>query len=695
MSKKTRKGTVPFEPRARLLKIIGEELISDEVVAMTELVKNAHDADASIVTIEFRGDARMGEGEILISDDGHGMSLSVLLKNWMQPAGSSKRGAERRRSRRGRRMLGEKGVGRFAADKLGAHLEVISRAEGSAREIVAHFDWDRYSDENASLSDIRNEYEERKPETLDRPGTILRISRLRTRWSERLFRRLVTRLARLQSPFLGDHSFRITVDSDEFPDYSGNTGQDRLDASPHRVEASFDGDQHISIRLASAGRASKVRWPGPGQLRCGPVQMRIHAFDLETDALAQIGPVSDVRSWLKQWTGISVYRDGFRIWPYGEPNDDWLRLDQRRVNNPVVRLSNNQVVGFIEITRDRNPDLEDKTNREGLQNNEAFEDLRRLVIHVLEYLEDRRQEKRHPRTRHQNLGSLMGEITCDASTWKRLRDITGHLNGSRKEARNLIGAAERQLQDVRDQSEKVVRSMVDLAANGLALSSMSFELGEDLTALRDDVEGMLHTLVKRKERVTPGDLREILARVEGLREDVDLMAETGRKRRRRTVDLVDELERLRAYYTPAILEMNAAGRIDCRCESRTGLALRVDVNAHDLRRVLHLLIRNSLDALAETKKVPRINLRAWVDTGGSGDCIVEVSDSGPGIPPELHERVFEPLFTTRKDHRGLGLFVAHRLVQASRGSIEVIDDRRGLGGARIRLTMPRKSSRAT
>src|SRR5262249_37069481 len=78
------------------------------------------------------------------------------------------------------------------------------------------------------------------------------------------------------------------------------------------------------------------------------------------------------------------------------PHDDWLRLDQRRVNNPVEHLSNNQVIGFIDISRDGNPDLMDQTNREGLMNNRALEDLRRLVYFVLQILEADRQSIRHP-----------------------------------------------------------------------------------------------------------------------------------------------------------------------------------------------------------------------------------------------------------------------------------------------------------
>ena len=107
----------------------------------------------------------------------------------------------------------------------------------------------------------------------------------------------------------------------------------------------------------------------------------------------------EVRAWLREWTGVSIYRDGFRVWPYGEPHDDWLRLDQRRVNNPVEHLSNNQVIGFIDIGRDRNPDLMDQTNREGLIHNQAFDDLRRLVYFVLQRIEAERQSIRHPARR--------------------------------------------------------------------------------------------------------------------------------------------------------------------------------------------------------------------------------------------------------------------------------------------------------
>jgi anti-sigma regulatory factor (Ser/Thr protein kinase) len=116
-------------PRARILRLLGEELISDEIIAVSELVKNAHDADARSCVIRFTSVTKP-EGEIRIEDDGWGMSLDEFLGGWMQPGASDKRSADRHHTPRGRRVLGEKGVGRFAADKLTSRLEVRTRKHG-------------------------------------------------------------------------------------------------------------------------------------------------------------------------------------------------------------------------------------------------------------------------------------------------------------------------------------------------------------------------------------------------------------------------------------------------------------------------------------------------------------------------------------------------------------------------------------
>ena len=139
-----------------------------------------------------------------------------------------------------------------------------------------------------------------------------------------------------------------------------------------------------------------VLWPASGQT-CGPFTFSISAWDLDRAALdfflekasITLGP-RDFRRTIRDHSGISLYRDGFRILPYGEPDNDWLRLDRRRVNNPTLRLSNNQILGSVQITADRNPDLRDQTNREGLVSNEAYTHMQHVVVELLSYFETRR-----------------------------------------------------------------------------------------------------------------------------------------------------------------------------------------------------------------------------------------------------------------------------------------------------------------
>jgi len=301
-------------------------------------------------------------------------------------------------------------------------------------------DWDQYDNGSLLLSEVRNRWEVRPSREVKPHGTLLKMSGLRAVWSERMFRRLSIRLSRLLSPFRTNDPFVIRIESDEFPHYSGELRADFLDRAPYRVEAEFDGRQSISLSL-NGRPASVQRWNGQGELVCGPVCVRLYVFDLDGEALARIGPRMEARAWLREWTGVSIYRDGFRVWPYGEPHDDWLRLDQRRVNSPVEHLSNNQVIGFIDIGRDRNPDLKDQTNREGLIHNQAFEDLRRLVNIVLQAFEAERQSIRHPARRETGGVVEQSEEVCVADEIERLAiKVGGEVGRELRELRRRLDA---------------------------------------------------------------------------------------------------------------------------------------------------------------------------------------------------------------------------------------------------------------
>ena len=154
-----------LRPRARMILTIGLELISSDTVALTELVKNAFDADARHVLVRITGAVidnaiHAGHGIIEVLDDGVGMSSETIAETWLEPATPNRR--RQRRSAEGRRILGEKGVGRFAAAKLAEKLELVSRPD-NAPEVTLRLDWSDFENEDSYLDQIEIHWTADKP----------------------------------------------------------------------------------------------------------------------------------------------------------------------------------------------------------------------------------------------------------------------------------------------------------------------------------------------------------------------------------------------------------------------------------------------------------------------------------------------------------------------------------------------------
>ena len=682
MSRKLKSGIAPFRPRARLLKLIGEELISDDVVAVAELVKNAHDADATAVTISFLG-VTQPDGEIDVRDDGTGMDLDILLGRWMQPAASGKATAAARITPGGRRVLGEKGVGRFAADKLARHLELVTRMAGRPDEVRAEVDWDAFADSDAMLEDVSVRWDVRPAADIPAHGTVLKMRKPRAIWTERMFRRLSIRLGRLLSPFGDRDRFKIRIESDEFPDYAGELRTDILDRAPYRIEASFDGSQTITVTTPRL-KEVRQRWNGQGELKCGPVRVRLFAYDLEGEALARIGPRAEVRAWLREWTGVSVYRDAFRVWPYGEPHDDWLRLDQRRVNNPVEHMSNNQIIGFIDITRDGNPDLLDQTNREGFVQNAAVDDLRRLVYFVLQVLEAERQTIRHPVQRGATATAGDPEVASIAAELTRLADSTTGPIG--RELRRLAERVE--ADQTRDTAarDRMVAGYEGLATVGQIAANLLPEIVPELDRVKGDIR-----LVRKAAAELNGHgaaVERMAAAVEFLagRVEVFRLAAGVGNDRRRAIDLVAELQ----SFQHAVKPMLGARDIRLEVEHPVREVVRTEMRPEHFHGLLHILVANSVEWL---ERVEDRRIKVVLDVHDD-QCEILFSDNGPGISTGVAESVFDPGFTMKEGGRGMGLTLARRIVEGHRGQILVIMDGRRKG-ANLRISLPRKRSRAT
>lgn len=358
-----------FQPRARIIRTIGDQLISGPEAAIIELVKNSYDADASRVEITFFPPLTEGAGRISVSDDGHGMSLDDIRLKWMEPATSSKT-HQRLSPYKKRVLMGSKGIGRFAAAKLGKVMSLTStvqNGEGGKSILIPELDWSVFSDD-AYLSDIEIEYLEQESDQSS--GTTIEILELNQTWTRARLETLYAELRRLLSPFLREDEtgFSIfldlsncTVESCGFDGativnrhYDHSDDVELHSDEPHRVlpfplltacdyelEGTFSSDGKFTgvYRNRRAGRGEEIAELNVtlNEEEESPGEFGVHLFIFDREASAIKGNMeaagmghltaAEARRLLDSIAGIAIYREGFRVRPYGDPENDWLALD--------------------------------------------------------------------------------------------------------------------------------------------------------------------------------------------------------------------------------------------------------------------------------------------------------------------------------------------------------------------------------
>ncbi|MCF1957820.1 ATP-binding protein, partial [Escherichia coli] len=190
-----------LKPRARLIRTIGDRLISGPEAAIIELVKNSYDADSPSVEITIIPPSSDFSGKIIVKDEGHGMSYENILNDWLEPATDTKN--KNKSSRSGsRQVLGAKGVGRFASASLGKSLKMtsVSKLDNEIYEIsTLSLDWDIFENKKY-LEDIDIDIDRRRTGNLTQSGVTIEIFDISTIWNEKKLRKLIRELRRLATP---------------------------------------------------------------------------------------------------------------------------------------------------------------------------------------------------------------------------------------------------------------------------------------------------------------------------------------------------------------------------------------------------------------------------------------------------------------------------------------------------------------
>lgn len=692
----TKYGTAKIRPRARLIGLIGEELISDEPVALVELVKNSYDADASVAKVKFEGSSPEQPNRIIISDDGIGMSLETVLGVWLEPGTPAKRRAQT--SSAGRVLQGAKGIGRFAAARLAESLILETKAENSDEVVLVILNWGAF-DEDSYLEDVDIEYETVVEPDRD-PGTILTLENVRSKdWTEEDYTQLYDRLSRLISPFDDIQDFLIDLQIPGYPQYSGNVQPPDIILKPRYIlkgdldSAGFFSGQFVyedEVRVVwnrdKLSEKEKANLPVSVVFReklkrgnkneypiCGSFEIEIRAWDRDREGLESYTKLYDrgireIRNILDRYSGVSIYRDGFRVYPYGQSGNDWLNLDNRSRQTPARHLANNQIVGAIRISREGNPELVDRSNREGMVINEAHKALENWFIEVLSILEEERYKLRPRKTTITPGVNPIFEVFDLSTTVASAKSSLGENHPLVLELVETAAEITEGVERVQDVFSRLLLSsglgqMVDIVIHeiGRPLGSINRRIvmlenaiskdcsdteriGQNISSIKGALED-LHNLRERLNPHTPAKRgrAESFNVIEEIRDNFALF-ETLISRQSITVDILGDQDRL-----------------------------NVRMSRSSLSQILSNLIDNSIFWLVRSKGVGkggRINVEVIELENGFK---LLFSDDGPGVTPEDQVDIFEPYFSRKPRGSGLGLYIA-RLVVEPYGKLVYRDD---------------------
>lgn len=708
MSLTIRSGSSEFRPKARLIRTIGEELISNDIVAIIELVKNSYDANASIVVIDLSGEVAVTEvknqknknitsrfirkegASISITDDGYGMNLNIIENAWMQPATNFKKDPSNKNQ--ARRFTGEKGIGRFASAKLADKLHIITK-QASENEIIVDFDWTLFSKESAFLNEIKIDWFERSPELIKKSGTSLILNNITSIWDEDKIRELRIALSRLLSPITPVEDFLIELRLPKgMEDFSGLIERpDTINKPDYLIKGKILADGTPDILKYFSKKANKeeditciikdfyLKNPVKRVSEAGEFSFEFRVWNRENESLKLLAneidrPIKNIKADLDELSGISIYRDNFRVLPYGNKNNDWLRLDKRRVNNPTMRLSNNQMIGYISIGLDSNPELKDQSNREGLVDNQSFEDLKEYVLLILNELEIRRYNERPRESTESTIhGNLLEKFS--------LKEITQYINANIPQNEAILKLVNKKDEEVKEGLTILQNTLARyrrLSTLGFMVDIILHDGGNflnkiDLCSKRIEIElgkeEINIELIKKKNSEIIDyrkEFNQLFKRIEPF---------GGRKRGRPKQIVIEDTIRDQVLLHQTILKKSG---IEVKLPDSRNI---VTIDESELGIIIMNLLQNSIYWLDESKVK---NIQIDIDRKGE-DLSIIFSDSGPGVREDSIQSIFEPYFSTKPDGIGLGLTIVGEIISEYNGEFSLIDNG-PLPGATFKIT---------
>jgi len=661
-----------FKPRARLMLQLGEQLIRNESIAVLELVKNSYDADATNVSVVMEEIEDPEKGTIIIEDDGTGMDIDIIENVWLEPGSDYKeklRLEKKRTEKYNRTPLGEKGIGRFAVHKLGNLIEVITKKKDQ-KEIYIRINWADFV-KAKYLNDAAVYILEREPEvfTENKTGTRIVIKGFRRPWTRLMIRELYRSINSMCSPFESLDSFHIDFKTDKEEWLKGLLTKKEIEEyALFKFKCEIEGNNIIkfiydfvpwstmvslnsrTVTEKDISRVLKMVTP-KGQpidispYKIGKVTFEGMIFDRDPEILRQgVQDKRGLKEYLNDNGGVRVYRDGLRIYDYGEPENDWLSLDLRRVNAPPLKISKNLIIAAVSLNGEESIALTEKANREGFIENDAYYTFKESILYTLQIVERLRKADKDKIRSHYGLNPKTEPVLSVINELKTVINAKVNDKELKKEIKKYIDVIEVNYKRI---NELLLRS----AGAGLNLIIVIHEIEKNVDSLikvvqNENTSNRILSLVKNLSHLIEG-YTLIIRKDEKKKWDIKKLINQSIFNTEFRFDS-HKIEIIKEYQ-----DFNGNTGVSCA----RNLIIGTIMNIFD----------NSIWWL-KYEKVKDKKIFISISEDISGHISIIFADNGPGFTIPI-ENVTEPFVSAKPDGMGIGLYIAKEVMNAHNGKL--------------------------
>lgn len=738
---------VSFNVDAYTARLIGRENVSKLEGAVIELIKNTYDADASVCFLYYDEVT----DTLYIADNGTGMTKDIIVQHWMTIGRSSKKNAFVTES--GRIQTGAKGIGRFALDRIAEKCTMLTGTSDQKNKILWTVDWSDFAG-NKNITEVTADINEtdisfmhfvddcHNSDVLNliqkrwgNSGTIFKLSKLHDQWNDVLIKNIREDLASLIPYELGEiykiycfnnktslHDAEVFSNVDAFSyDYKisfevgkEDNGQDVV-YKIWREEFDF-GSEESQVLLDAVLLSEREFFHGK------PLEKKCQFGDIVADKENTIGYFKGILYFSKMGTtskdrerfyqkdisvrmdvrdtfgGLKIYRDSFRVRPYGEPKSssyDWLQLARRKTLSPAGvasekgtwRVSADQMIGSIFISRN-NISLPDQSNREGIVETKEFKLLKEFTIKIIELLEQDRQyvcrklnalyDKKHPTTQIEK--DIREKAEQNSKNTKKIENQRENISLHKDElikidpvdAQKVIDEKDEQINELQNEL-KMLRA---LATTGIVTNTYIHEF-KTLThklnmkiAMAKEAIDLYHDIQEAGYYINQADeIREAFnswfqVTIEAVKND---------KRKRRKADITKIVSNLCESWNQTL----KCKDIDIRFK-KSNEEIMLKCFPYEIETIINNMITNSVASFERTKtekKVIEINI-----SENDSDVIIDYSDSGSGLSSVYKnnpDKILQAFETSKRNETGeligtgMGMWIVNNTILEYNGEIDL------------------------